>query len=440
MTQHAGFEEPPGADEPIGVPYRAGRRTALRVMVPVAVAALAATGIAVVPALASDSAPALPQVTAEQLVTKVLGGGTSQPEAGGRTQALSGTVRVSTDLGVPAELLAFVQHGGGAAGVAGTAGAAGGGQAKAHDDSGADPTSRLSALLGGSHTLRIATDGPDRQRVSLVEDLAEYDLIHNGDQAWAWDSGSQQAVHYTGLRQGRPDAPGQLPGDVPDTPQQAAQRFLADNAANSDITVAGTARVAGRSAYQLSVKPRQSGSTIGEVKVAIDSATGTPLAVTATASSGGTVFDSRFSDVSFDHPAASTWQFTPPKGAKVTEQPAGAHQRDGQGGSAGHGGNDVKVTGQDWTTVVSFQLPASGSPNGSPSGSSSGSSRAGQPAHGKAPRGLENPAELVKSLGKPVAGGRLISTKVINVLVTDDNRVYAGAVTLPVLQAAAGVK
>lgn len=39
-----------------------------------------------------------------------------------------------------------------------------------------------------------------------------------------------------------------------------------------------------------------------------------------------------------------------------------------------------------------------------------------------------------------MTGGTLISTKVVNVLITDDNHVYAGAVTLPVLQAAAGVK
>jgi hypothetical protein len=47
---------------------------------------------------------------------------------------------------------------------------------------------------------------------------------------------------------------------------------------------------------------------------------------------------------------------------------------------------------------------------------------------------------LAKALGKPVNGGSLISTKVLNVLVTDDGRVFAGAVTLPVLQSAAGVK
>jgi outer membrane lipoprotein-sorting protein len=417
MTQHAGFEEPSGADEPIGVPYRAGRRTALRVMVPVAIAAVAATGIAVVPALASDGAPTLPQVTAEQLVTKVLSND---------TQALSGTVQVSTDLGIPSEVLAVAGRGGGAAGVAGTAGAAGGsGQAKQQGGSSADPTSQLTALLGGTHTLRVAADGPDKQRVALVEDLAEYDLIHNGNQAWAWDSGSQQAVHYTGLRDGH--AGGELPGDVPATPQQAAQRFLADNAASSDITVAGTASVAGRSAYQLSIKPKQSGSTIGEVRVAIDSATGTPLAVTATASSGGTVFDSRFSDVSFGHPAASTWQFTPPKGATVTEQPAGAKQDGQHRPDAANGKDQARVIGQDWTTVLSFQLPAD----------------SGRPANAKGhghQTGFGGPAELVKSLGKPVAGGTLISSKVLNVLVTDDNRVYAGAVTLPVLQAAAGVK
>ncbi|MEY9945409.1 outer membrane lipoprotein carrier protein LolA [Kitasatospora sp. GAS1066B] len=436
-TKYAGFEEPEpaGGDEPIGVPYRGRRRTAARVLVPVAIAAVAAAGVAVVPALASPGTPTLPQVTAQQLVTKVLAN---------RTTALSGTVQVSTDLGIPSQVLDMASQGA-VAGVTGAAGAAGGsGQAKegAANAASAGPQAKLTTLLAGDHTLRVAADGPDKQRVALVEPLAEYDLIHNGDQAWAWDSASNQAVHLSDGTGGaaakdakeQPKTP--LDG-VPTTPQQAAQQFLAGSASSSDVSVAGTVSVAGRDAYQLSVKPKQSGSTIREVKIAVDSATGTPLAVVATSTSGSTVLDVHFSDVSFAVPSASTFDFTPPKGATVVQP---AQQRKWDNGiqpqpEASKAGS--KVTGTDWTAVVSFTLPTQ-----------SGSTQTGstQTGGGKAASGhhrkqaLPDSTTLIKSLGKPVAGGTLISTKVINVLITDDNHVYAGAVTLPVLQAAAGVK
>ncbi|WP_329582792.1 DUF2092 domain-containing protein [Kitasatospora sp. NBC_01250] len=431
-TGYAGFdsnEEQPGGDDPFARPYRARRRTAVRVLVPLSVAALAATGVAVVPALASTDAPTLPQVTAQQLITKVFAD---------QTQALSGTVQVSTDLGIPSQVLDLAGQGG-LAGTANAAGAAGGsGQARERNGAAAaDPQAKLTALLAGDHTLRIAADGPDKQRVALVEPLAEYDLIHNGDQAWAWDSASNQALHLAGGPRTAKDAAGHAAGHakdprgpldgVPTTPQQAAQQVLADSAGSSDVSVAGTTTVAGRSAYQLSVKPKQSGSTIAEVKVAVDSATGTPLAVVATSTSGSTVLDAHFSDVSFTRPSASTFDFTPPKGAKVVEQAPAQHGKDEADVAQRPGtANGAKVIGSDWTSVVSFALPAA-----------TGAAPQSGTGHHKQ---LPSAAELVKSLGKPVAGGTLISTKVVNVLITDDNRVYAGAVTLPVLQAAAGVK
>ncbi|WP_329566821.1 LolA family protein [Kitasatospora sp. NBC_01266] len=428
-TKYAGFDEqePAGGDQPIGEPYRARRRTVARVLVPVAIAAVAAAGVAVVPALASPGAPALPQVTAQQLVAKVLAD---------RTTALSGTVQVSTDLGVPSQLLDLAGQGAvaGAAQAAGAAGAAGG-RAQQGDGgaASADPQAKLATLLAGDHTLRVAADGPDKQRVALIEPLAEYDLIRDGGQAWAWDSASDQAVHLTGAAAGavreQPKSP--LSG-VPTTPQQAAQQFLADSAGTSQVSVAGTVSVAGRDAYQLSVKPTQSGSTIGEVRISVDAATGTPLAVVATSTSGGTVLDVHFSDVSFTAPSASTFDFTPPKGARVVEQQA--HPQSGHAPSQhprpSAAQADPKVSGTGWTSVLSFTLPTSGA------GSIGGPAATG----GHRARSLPDSTELIKSLGKPVAGGTLISTKVVNVLITDDNHVYAGAVTLPVLQAAAGVK
>ncbi|MFG3225891.1 outer membrane lipoprotein carrier protein LolA [Kitasatospora sp. NPDC048194] len=408
-----------------GVPFRSRRRTLARAGVPLAVAAVIATGIGLVPALAADSPPDLPALSAEQLVAKALGSD---------AQALSGTVSVSTDLGLPTQLLS------GAGGLAAAASGHGdGGDGKS--GSAADPQSKLLGLLGGDRTLRVAVDGPDRQRVDLLEDRAGYTLVHNGDQSWAWDSSTNSAVHLTG----RPAA-GHQPGaprtgtplaGVPTTPQEAAKQFLGASAGTTSVTVAGTAKVAGQNAYQLSVKPTQSGSTVAEVRISVAADNGVPLAVVVKSTDGSTVLDVHFTEVSFTAPAAKTFDFTVPKGAAVTERKAdeAVKGHDGKAGApaagaaADHGG--VNVVGEGWTAVVSTRLPgAVEAPAGDAKGDGGQGKRHGRPL---------DPQALVKSLGKPVGGGTLISTKVVNVLLTDDGRVFAGAVTLPVLQHAAGV-
>ncbi|MFJ9769778.1 outer membrane lipoprotein carrier protein LolA [Kitasatospora sp. NPDC101157] len=405
-----------------GVPYHSRRRTLVRAGVPLAVGAVIAAGVGLVPALAADSPPSLPQLSAEQVVAKVLGSD---------TQALSGTVSVSTDLGLPSQLL------GAAAGGLGAAAGHGGDQGQAS----ADPQSKLLGLLGGDQTLRVAVDGPDRQRVDLMENMAGYTLVRNGDQSWAWDSTTNTALHTTGrpAEHGKADAkaPKAPPAGVPTTPQEAAEKFLTGSAGTTSVTVAGTANVAGQKAYQLSVRPTQSGSTISEVRISVAADNGVPLAVVVKSTDGSTVLDVHFTDVSFTAPAAKTFDFTAPKGAKVTEKKADEAAKDakdargeqGDRGTQGKGHDGVNVIGEGWTAVVSTQLPAAVE---APKGEDTG--KKGK-QHGRS----MNPQALVKSLGKPVGGGTLISTKVVNVLLTDDGRVFAGAVTLPVLQHAAGV-
>ncbi|MEV7775362.1 DUF2092 domain-containing protein [Kitasatospora sp. NPDC086791] len=406
------------------VPYRSRRRVLVRAAVPLAVAAVIAAGAGLVPALAADSPPDLPTLTAEQVVAKALGS---------EAQTLSGTVSISTDLGLPSQLL-------GAAGGIGAAAAGHGGDGASAS---ADPQAKLLGLLGGDRTLRIAADGPDHQRVDMMENMAGYTLVHNGDQTWAWDSSTNSAVHLTGRAADKhPAAP---LSELPTTPQDAARQFLTASAGTTSVTVAGTANVAGQKAYQLSVKPTQNGSTVAEVRIAVAADNGVPLAVAVKSTDGTTVLDVHFTDVSFAKPAAKTFDFAVPKGAKVTEkkadEAAAGHGTAGEHGAAtGHGTagehgtapggakshEGANVIGEGWTTVFTSQLP--GGTVEAPKGDGK---------HGG--RGPVNPQGLMKSLGKQVDGGTLIGTKVLNVLLTDDGRVFAGAVTLPVLQHAAGV-
>ena len=256
---------------------RAGRRKAARYVVPVTVVGVAAATIGLVPALADSGDPDLPKISAQQLIDKI---------AESDVQQLSGTVKISTDLGLP-------DLGGLESSL--TSGAAGSG-----DGSSADPSSKLTELATGTHTLRVAADGPDRQKVSLLEHAAEYSLIHNGKDVWGYDSQSNEVYHATSAG----SAGAKQKEDVPATPKGLTEEALKSVDDTTSVTVEGTAQVAGRDAYRLVVKPKQSGSTVGQITVAVDSKTGLPLKFTLTPSSGGAaVIDAGFTQVSFARPS-----------------------------------------------------------------------------------------------------------------------------------------
>ncbi|MFH8560371.1 outer membrane lipoprotein carrier protein LolA [Streptomyces sp. NPDC017988] len=417
---------------------RVGRRKAARYVVPVAVAGVAAATIGLVPALATSGDPDLPKVTAQELMEKI---------AASDTQQLSGTVKISTDLGLPS-------MGGMAGGFAG----GGGGADRGGDDEGgggsaADPKNKLMELASGTHTLRVAADGPDKQKVSVLEDAAEYSLIHNGDEVWAYDSASNEAYHAKGFQvsgeKGDKGDKGQAepPAGMPATPEEFAEQALKAVDDTTSVKVDGTAQVAGRDAYRLVIEPKQSGSTVGRITVAVDAKTGTPLKFTLTPSSGGAaVIDAGLTKVDFGKPSASTFDFAPPKGAKVTEADEhSALSRDFKGRDfkgrdfkdhdftdKAKGGkefkeedlNDLKVIGEGWTSIAELRLPGG---QGLPTAGS-----------GDVPPDAQ---KLLDSLGDQVSGkfgsGTVFSTRLINALVTDDGKVYAGAVTKDALVKAA---
>ncbi|MER5660754.1 LolA family protein [Streptomyces mirabilis] len=381
---------------------RAGRRKAARYVVPVAVVGVAAATIGLVPALADSGDPSLPKITAEQLIEKI---------AKSDVQQLSGTVKVSTDLGLPS-------LGGLESGMLS-------GATKGSGGSSADPQSKLMELASGTHTVRVAADGPDKAKVSVLENAAEYSIIHNGNDVWAYDSKSNEVYHSTApaAEKGQEKAP----KDVPTTPKELADEALKSVDDTTSVTVDGTAQVAGRDAYKLLIKPKQSGSTVGAITVAVDAKTGVPLKFTLVPTSGGAaVVDAGFTQVAFAKPAASTFDFTPPKGAKVTE---GKDSKDSKApesapnrGDLGKGLDGLKTIGKGWSTIAEFDTGGQGMPSGS---SSDGGNVSG----------------FLNSLGDHVKGkfgsGTVFSTRLVNALITDDGKVYAGAVTKDALVKAA---
>ncbi|GAA3813434.1 outer membrane lipoprotein carrier protein LolA [Streptomyces coacervatus] len=395
---------------------RAGRRKAARYVVPVAVVGVAAATIGLVPALADSGDPDLPKISAQQLIDKI---------AKSDVQQMSGTVKITTDLGLP--------------NLGGLESSLMSGAGKSGDGSSADPTSKLTELATGTHTLRVAADGQDRQKLSLLENAAEYSIVHNGKDVWGYDSQSNEVYHSTA-----PDgAAKQQKEDVPATPKDLTKDALKSVDDTTSVTVEGTAQVAGRDAYRLVIKPKQSGSTVGQITVAVDSKTGLPLKFTLTPSSGGAaVIDAGFTQVSFARPSASTFNFTPPKGAKVTEDKQAEHGLKGsekswkgeQGGKSEKGdktgGSDenaakgldgLNVIGKGWNSIATFDTGGQGVPSGSKAGGDFGG--------------------FLDSLGDKVTGkfgsGTVFKTRLINALITDNGKVYVGAVSKGALVKAA---
>ncbi|MFF4748391.1 LolA family protein [Streptomyces sp. NPDC002514] len=386
---------------------RSGRRKAARYGVPAAVVGVTAATIGLVPALADSGDPSLPKITAQQLIEKI---------AKSDVQQLSGTVKVSTDLGLP--------------NLGGLENSLASGAAPSGSGSSADPTSKLTELASGTHTLRVAADGPDRQKLSLIQSAAEYSLIHNGKDVWGYDSKSNEVYHGTVGQDGA-----EHKDEAPATPKDFADEALKSVDDTTSVTVDGTMRVAGRDAYKLLVKPKQSGTTVGAISIAVDAKTGMPLKFTLTPASGGAaVVDAGFTQVSFAKPAASTFDFTPPKGAKVTEgdkSPQGVNSPDGiksaevPGAKSDHdlakGSEDHKVLGKGWNSIAVFDTGAQG---GVPSGSGGG-----------------DLGGFLGSLGDQVSGkfgkGTVYSTRLVNALITNDGTVYVGAVTKDALVKAA---
>ncbi len=365
-------------------------RPSVRWLVPVAVAATIVGGSAVSSAVAG-STPVLPHRSAAQVLAAL---------AGSRVTALSGTVRTNADLGLPA-IPSF------------------GGSEPAGGSSATSPQALLTRFLGGQNTLRVWADGPQRQRVQLLDPFEEIDVIHSGTDVWTYSS-SQDAVTHTTVPTG---AAGGATGPRSLTPQALTPQALADQVlASVDPTTAVTlgtpATVAGRATYTLLVTPRTSATLVDHVVLSVDAANGAPLQVQVYARGhANAVFDSGFTTVSFSTPAAATFRFTAPRGASVTpvQPPLGARA----GSAAGTTGTKPRtatprVIGTGWTAVV--ELPA-------------GTLSSGQAS---APGTLG----ALDQITTAVNGGRALHTALFSVLITTDGRVLAGAVPVQTLLAA----
>ena len=343
----------------------------LRWLPAVAVPAVIAAGAVIIP-MQAGAAVNLPAKTPSEVLALV---------ANSQVETFSGTVAQTSNLGLP--------------------------QLPTTGPGSNSSEAAILDLLTGSHTPRVYAEGPTKQRVQVMDSLAERDAIRNGTDAWLYSSKDKTATHVVLPAKSTSET---IAPDHVQTPAQLADDLLAKVEPSTTVTLGDNQSVAGRNAYELILTPKSSATLVGSVAIAVDAETGLPLQVVVDArGQHDPAVTVGFTSIDLGTPPASLFTFTPPAGATVKQQALptapGAPRQDGDHAKP-------TVTGSGWDAVVEMKVgsvPASVTSN---------------PLYG----------ELTTS----VAGGRAFSTSLVSVLITDDGRVFAGAVPVSRLEAVAG--
>lgn len=351
------------------------KHPALRWAAPLLAVAITA-GVPLTIAASASAEPTLPARTAQELLVDL---------QGLKPQALSGEITQVANLGLP-ELPGM-----------------------------ASPTvsdasiGSLLTLASGTHNWRVWTDGAKAQRVALVQGSNESDVIRNGDDVWIWSSQASTAEHYSLAGDKTQATP---PASPTKTPEEIAADVLKAIDPTTAVTTSRTSYVAGRSAYELVLTPKQTGTKVGSVHLSLDATTSVPLRVQVFAHDGTNAIDVGFTAVTFAQPDAGIFTFTPPPGVTVTDHTGEVctDRTECQSSGPKPEATAPKVIGTGWTTVVVAESPLSSSSSKSDSSASAL---------------LDQLPVVSGTWGR----GRLLDSSLVSVVLTDDGRVAAGAVT-----------
>jgi len=288
-------------------------------------------------------------------------------------------------------------------------------------------------FAAGTHVANIYVDGTDKARLQVLDIVAERNFIRNGSDLWFYDSSKQTVKHSVINKADEADAKNQalaffnansaqLAFDAT-SPAAVADYFLSEAGTSTTFSVGKDAKVAGRGVYQITATPRTAGSLVASVTISVDATTGLPLAVVVKAVGQSTpAFEIAFDSITFAQPAAANFNFTVPAGAKLIEVPLPTQsdlaKYTGKSPTAAEEAQAKaeleKLKAQGWAAVVAVPVNM-------------------VPAEITALKANK----LYTEITKPVAGGRVFSTALMNVLIADDGRVFAGSVTVEKLLEAA---
>lgn len=169
----------------------------------------------------------------------------------------------------------------------------------------------LPSLLGETTRMRAWWGGDQRWRVDVLGAIGEKDTYQQPGQSWRWDSGSNRATLVTGAPAVR------VPEPVDLLPSQLGHRLAASASAGRTSRLPAR-RIAGRDAPGVQIVPTDPATTVGQVEVWADLATGVPLRVDVfPRGASSPALASSFLDFSPEVPSAAVTAFVPPAGARV---------------------------------------------------------------------------------------------------------------------------
>jgi len=344
-----------------------------------------------------------------------------------RLDHLSGTVVQTADLGLPT-----------LPGVSGGTGMIGAG------------ASELTSVVSGSHTWKVWYGGQDQQRLALVGTLGESDIVHNGSDVWIWSSKAQTATHLvmdpaqaaaarSGAAAGRTAGPLMTAGPtgtgLPSTPEEAATAALAAIDPTTKAEVGPAVVVAGRTAYELVLTPKDPATLVAQVRLAVDSERHLPLRVQVFSTKQETpALEVGFTSIDFSSPEARQFEFTPPPGTTVTEgMPEGLGAK--AAATATHPINGAAASkaataaahavGAGWSRILIAPMPAATDAPASPGSTTNATLGQFQAALNALPK-----------VSGAWGSGRVLEGTLFSLVLTDNGRVAIGAVAPDALYAA----
>jgi outer membrane lipoprotein-sorting protein len=360
-----------------------------RWLVPCTAALAVLAGGAAIGVITAAADPALPPRSAAQLLVDL---------QTAKVDGLSGTLVARVDLGLPALTTA---------------------------EGGPD----LTALLSGTHTVRVWYAEPNQARVALLGPLGETDVINNGADQWVWSSKDKSAVHHHSTQDhaGTPNGASPIPSVLPSLglpskggapgggagPEQIAGLALAALGQTTTITSSGPTTIAGRQAYELVVSPKDQVSRIGSIRLGVDAQAHIPLRLQVFARGSGTpAVEIGFTQISLAKPDAAEFAFNPPPGTTIVEAPDSAKPGTGKPSNeppeAAPDRGGFAVVGSGWTSVLAFRLPAS----------------AGAAGNADLDKAFASLPDVSGAFGH----GKILNGALFSVLRTDDGRLLVGAV------------
>ena len=324
----------------------------------------------------------------------------------------------------------------------------------------------LLEIISGTHEARIYVDGPEKLRIQILDPMSERSITVNGDTVWFYDDDKLAAQFMTmdleelevkaSEYEADPEKTAEieqmiaeLPFDI-NNPAEVADYLLAEASEYSEITVGVDQNVAGRAAYELIATPLAAETTVDYVSVAIDAETGMALNVKIVAK--GQVepaMEIGFTSIDYSTPDASIFEFNPSSDVTVTEMEMP---------------EEFTIDGETYTREqleAEFEAKMAeyeaNKPTEEELQAEYDALKAEYEAMENKPVVYENgwatvvemtlgdempvemfESELFSEMTQQVDGGQVISTSLLNVLLTDDGRIFAGAVTTEYLLEIAG--